>query len=322
MKRFNILIGALFLLVCTDTQAQIAQQYTMYTQNHYLINPAAAGNKDFLDVSLGFRRQWAGVSDAPSSFYATGHTALNQPKTFQRSALYTSGTQGVVQKKRSMGSLKHAVGAQLNSNTNGAFKRNQAMFTYALHLPVTRKMNLSFGVSAGLNNYGFDESKVTVLDINDPTYNAYADGENANKFNVNAGTYLYADKFFVGYSASNIIQNDLDIATSNSTATLNMQHNVMGGYRYPLTNDFELNTNVLAKIREANPLSYDVNLTLDYKRSLSAGLSYRSEDAVSILLGAQLTPLLKAGYAYDYTTSDIRDQSGGSHELFIGLTIF
>lgn len=322
MRKIAVLIS-LFLVSSLAATSQILQQYTLYNQNHYLINPAAAGNSEHLEAAIGFRQQWAGVSNAPRSFYAIGHTVLNQPKVFEKSAIPTSNTSQ--NKVSSKPGLRHALGATINSAENGAFQRSEVLLTYSLHLPITREISWSFGLTGGLSNYGFNESKAKVLIDNDPTYNAYVNGENSNKLNMNAGTYLYSDKFFVGYSANQILQNQLDFAEAtlgSESARLEMQHYIIGGYHFDLSNDFRVTPNALLKQLGANPLSFDINTTVTYKESISAGLSYRSEDAVSVLLGMKFNHIIKAAYAYDFTTSTIKDQSSGSHELFIGLTLF
>ena len=51
MKKRYILL-AFTLLVTVVVQSQTVQQYTMYNQNHYLINPAAAGNENFADIPV------------------------------------------------------------------------------------------------------------------------------------------------------------------------------------------------------------------------------------------------------------------------------
>ena len=50
------------------------------------------------------------------------------------------------------------------------------------------------------------------------------------------------------------------------------------------------------------------------------GLSYRLNDALAILAGAQVGPL-KFGYSYDFTLSDIGEYSAGYHEVFIEFQI-
>jgi len=303
----------------------------MWNQNHYLVNPAAAGNQIYLDAAMGFRRQWAGIKEAPRTFYATAHTVLNRPKTHERSALRISATNrnGVYKSKRKIGRpmLKHALGASLNSSEFGAFERNEGMLTYALHLPVYKDISLAFGLSGGFNTYAFDQTKATVIVENDPLYDAYVNGQNENQFNVNAGTYLYSDQFFFGYSANQLLQNDIEVAdvqatTNGGVNNQDIHHFIMGGYHFDLTNDFRLTPNVLLKMLTPNPLSYDINATLTYKQFIYGGLTYRSEDAISLMGGFQINHLLRMGYSYDYTTSELSQRASGSHEIFIGLTLF
>jgi type IX secretion system PorP/SprF family membrane protein len=323
MKKLGILIG--ILLLGGIAHAQTVAQYTQWNQNHYLVNPAAAGNQNHFDVATGFRKQWSGIKDAPQSFYATGHTVLNRPKSFENSAIRISESSSSNDKKSNSPMLKHAAGAKVNSSQFGAFEKVEAMLTYALHLPVTKTINLSFGLSAGLNNYSFNSSEAQVLREGDPVYDAYVVGENSNKLNVNSGTYLYSDKFFVGYAAHQLLQNNLEIAdieTNTEEASLELHHFIMGGYNFDLTNDFRLTPSVLIKKLNPNPVSVDVNATLTYKQAMYVGLGYRNAESISAMVGYQVNHFLRAGYAYDFLTSDLNQRAGGSHEIFIGLTLF
>jgi len=323
MKNSILTIG--FILISGTVFGQIISQYTLWNQNHYLINPAAAGNKDYADVAIGFRQQWAGVSNAPQSYYATGHTVLNRPKSFQKSALYTSRTASPTKLRGRRAYVKHALGGTLNSGENGAFKKTQALLTYAIHLPIKSGFYLSFGVSGGLSNFGFNESKANVLYENDPTYDSYAASSNTNLFNADAGTYIYNDKFFVGYSAKQMLKNQLklaDITAGNDPTSLDIEHIISGGYHFDLSNDFRLTPNVLMRQSGNFPTSFEINGTISYRQSMNVGLTYRSQDAIAANFGFQFNHLFKAGYSFDYTLSEIKEQSSGSHEIFIGLTLF
>ena len=323
MKKLGILIGV--LLLGGVTYAQTIEQYTQWNQNHYLVNPAAAGNQNYFAVATGFRKQWSGIKDAPQTFYATGHTVLNRPMSFNNSAIRISESASTQEKKATAPKLKHAAGAKVNTSQFGAFEKVEAMLTYALHLPVTETINLSFGISAGLNNYSFNSAEAQVLREGDPVYDAYVAGENSNKLNVNSGTYLYSDKFFVGYAAHQLLQNNLEIAdieTNAEEAKLKIHHYVMGGYNFDLTNDFRLTPSVLIKNVSPSPVTVDVNATLTYKQAMYVGLGYRNAESISAMAGFQFNHFLKAGYAYDFLTTDLNQRAGGRHELFIGLTLF
>ena len=50
------------------------------------------------------------------------------------------------------------------------------------------------------------------------------------------------------------------------------------------------------------------------------GVSYRYQDAVSGLLGFNVTPDLRLGYAYDFNTSNLNDFNDGSHEFVLLYT--
>mgnify|MGYP003885541637 FL=1 len=50
---------------------------------------------------------------------------------------------------------------------------------------------------------------------------------------------------------------------------------------------------------------------------LEVGMGYRLDDAVSALVNFRVTPDLRIGYAYDYTTTNLGSYNSGSHEIFI-----
>jgi type IX secretion system PorP/SprF family membrane protein len=310
------------LLLAEAAQSQTVQQYTMYNQNHYLINPAAAGNENFADIRSGYRQQWSGSKDAPSTYYLSGHTVLNRPKNHERSAMRISETWRKPA-RRSM--VKHAVGGLVNVSTFGAFNGLDASGSYALHLPINREVHISFGVSAGINSFSFDERKATVLYSNDPIYDTYATSDRSTKFNANTGVYIYSDKFFAGYSAQQLIRNEIGLSNIKLVTggeRFDLHHMLLGGYNFDLTNDTRLTPSVLLKQVGYNILIYDVNTFVTYKQFLSLGAGYRSTGAVSAMFSLQINNLIKIGYSYDYITSDIREVSNGGNELFIGIIIY
>jgi len=48
------------------------------------------------------------------------------------------------------------------------------------------------------------------------------------------------------------------------------------------------------------------------------GASYRSNDAIVAILEYQVSKKLRVGYSYDFTTSELKNYSTGSHEIIIG----
>ena len=68
-------------LAAGAAQAQQKPQYTQYTLNNYLLNPAITGIEDYADLKLGTRHQWSGLEGAPESYYATLHMPVNKDMT-------------------------------------------------------------------------------------------------------------------------------------------------------------------------------------------------------------------------------------------------
>ena len=317
------LVISIILVTGAGLKAQTIQQFTMYNLNHYMVNPAAAGNENYADIRMGYRKQWTGIDVAPSTYYVSGHTVLNRPKNYLTSAVRMSNSWG--QRSRGKPMIKHAVGGFINSGEFGAFNRLEGVGTYALHLPLIRDISISMGLSAGFKSFSFDESKGVGLYTGDPVFDAYATSSNSNKFNMNTGVYAYSDKFYIGYSAKQIIRSKIRVSNleiETGSERFEIYHYAMAGYHFDITNEIRLSPGFLLKKVGNNQLSYDINALLTYKQFLSAGVAYRSQDAVSVMFSYQINGLLKIGYSYDYNISEIRSVSNGSNELFIGVSIY
>ena len=63
-------------------------------------------------------------------------------------------------------------------------------------------------------------------------------------------------------------------------------------------------------------LTVDLSLTAELRGKIFAGLGYRNQDALSLMMGYQIMPDLRACYSYDITTSPLAAYSSGSHEVF------
>jgi len=58
---------------------------------------------------------------------------------------------------------------------------------------------------------------------------------------------------------------------------------------------------------------------VEWKNSAWAGLSYRTGDAASLLIGYTYKNSLSFGYSYDFTTSNISQYSTGTHEILFSV---
>jgi len=67
------------------------------------------------------------------------------------------------------------------------------------------------------------------------------------------------------------------------------------------------------------PVQADINCNFLYKERVWFGAGYRSGDAIVAMVEYQITPQLRIGYAYDMSTSRLRNYTSGSHEVMLGL---
>jgi hypothetical protein len=122
------------------------------------------------------RWQWLGFDDSPRTAYLSGTFVLGQRNKVRYNPAFRTSSGPVKSPEVNTGKLKHALGGQLVADQYGAFRKTNFSGTYALHLPVSKNFNMSFGAKVGLSNNTFLQEKAVVLNPNDP-YSAYAGGD-------------------------------------------------------------------------------------------------------------------------------------------------
>ena len=228
------------------------------------------------------------------------------------------------------GKLKHTFGGQLLADQYGAFRKFSFSGTYAIHMPITKKINLSFGVKAGLSNNSFLADQAQVLNIMAPDQNQYIDPtydnfvqNQSNKYimDVGAGLYLYSKNLFFGFAAEQLTRDMVEFGQGTANFDPQLHYSILGGYKIPINNNFTLTPGFLIKYMTPAPVSIDANIQLEYKNWLWMTLGYRHTDAVIAMVGMNISKRFKFGYSYDFSISRFNSYSSGGHELTLGLMI-
>jgi type IX secretion system PorP/SprF family membrane protein len=297
-------------------------------RNQYTINPAAAGVYDFLDVTMSGRWQWVGFGDEPRTAYLSVTSPLSKPKVRYNPALRISD--GPIRNPEiNTGKLKHAWGGQLIADQYGAFRKMQVAGSYALHMPVSRNYNLSFGVRLGLSNNSFLADKAKVLNVIDPSLN-YTDitysnfsSNQSSKYIMDLGTglYLYSNKSFFGISADQLTKNYVQFGSGTANFDNRYHFTATAGYKINLNQNLTVMPSLLLKFMSPAPVSVDGSVQLEYKEWLWAGVSYRHKDALVGMVGLNISRKFKFGYSYDYSISRYTNYSSGGHEIVLGLML-
>lgn len=319
----KVILLSIIIGLSLRIEAQQLSQLSQYLQNSYIINPAAAGVSNEVDLNLSFRQQWVGFDNAPQTYYFSGHSIVGNTGGSARynPSLRTGRSSGVVKKPTvSTGKLKHAVGGNIISDEYGAFKKFSFNGSYAIHVPISTGINISAGIGLGMTNFRFLPDRVDLLDDNDNTYNAFlGNSQKKNYFDMNMGIWLYSNDFYFGYSNAQVMRNEITFGDPTASR-LNVHHYITGGYRININPEFAITPNFLVKYMNPAPVALDLNLKMEYNDLLWGGFSYRHKDAIVGLIGVMFNNF-KIGYSYDYTISHLRKFNSGGHEIIVGYKI-
>ena len=332
MKR--ILIILICAMHAVSIMAQQRPHYTQYILNNYILNPAISGIENYTDIKLSARDQRVGLDGAPQTFYMTIHGPLGK-KDYR-----TSATSYSVPGENPRGKYywenytaaepHHGVGFSMINDKTGSYNRFTAYGTYAYHLGLSPTTNLAAGFSAGITMVSIDKSKNDFGngDPSDPATGAAISGElNKMRPDIGAGLWLYSRDYFIGISAQQIVPQKLsfvDDAAIIEKGRLIPHVFITGGYRFLLNDDINAIPSLMFKYINGssnNNFQVETNIKFQYRDLLWIGGSYRHQDGFAAMAGLNVGNTFNIGYAYDYTTTNLKTVSRGTHELVIGFLL-
>lgn len=286
MKRIKLFLGILILLSTSTMFGQQDPQYTQYMYNMVVINPAYAGSRGVPTVGILGRTQWVGVDGAPN----TGTLSISSP-------------------------IGDAMGLGLSIiyDEIGPAKETNIFADYSYTIFTGEESRLAFGLKGGVSL--LDVSYLDMIDpgdpLNEPIHQASP--------NFGAGVYYYTNKYYIGFSAPNFLETRHLEGDGNyvSTASEKMHYFLTAGYVFDLGENIKLKPSTMIKATGGSPISVDLSANVLFNDVVEAGLSYRFDDSISAMIGFQVSPDFRIGYAYDYTISDYGVDNSGSHEIIL-----
>jgi type IX secretion system PorP/SprF family membrane protein len=293
------LIKTLLLMVIgtcglfNTTFAQYDAMFTQYMNNEMFINPAYAGSKEALSMTLLHRQQWVGFAGRP----ITTTFSVNAP-------VYHN---------------KMGLGLSFLNEKIGVLNHNLIYASYAYRIKTGKKGFLSFGLMGGIHLQSNKLSEVSTTDVNDPEF--AVDTRNIATPNFGFGIYYYTGKFFAGLSIPRMIDDNLTLDNAGTV----LRHLVVSpkkfhyyltvGRAFTVSPNFMIKPMVLIKAVSNAPVEFDIDLSTLIHQRIWLGAAYRSNADISAMAGIQITPQFLLSYAYDYPITEIRKYSLGSHEI-------
>jgi len=292
----NIFKIAILLAVSTfSANAQQDPMVTQYMFNGLYLNPAYAGSHEYWSSTISYRTQWVGAEfeGAPQ----TAILAVDGPINGQNMGLGFIATHDRI----------------------GVTNTSTFMANYAYQLKFKGKSKLAFGINAGVSQFSSGLTDVRIWDEQDQVY---ANNLNKTLPRIGAGMYYFSERHYVGLSVPTLLsyEDGNSFSMDLSEASFLRRHYLLtGGVVFKVSENVKFKPSALLKYVNNAPLEADINFSVVFKDAFWIGASYRTQDAVSVILEYQSNSYFRIGYAYDITVSGLRSYQNGSHEIMIGI---
>jgi type IX secretion system PorP/SprF family membrane protein len=265
-----------------------------YMFNTLTYNPGVAGTSGMICATAINRQQWLGFTGAPST------TVFN------------------ISAPVSPFRIKSGVGLLVESDNIGFDKDINISGTYS-YLLDAGPGTLGIGLSLGMLNKTLSPAwQIPSGDNHTPASGDPLIPENKESFvafDAGLGLYYRADRYYAGFSVTHI--NQPKIRFTKGSPYISRHYYLTAGYILPLPNpSLELLPSIFA-FSDGKTIQLNATTLIRYNKKVWGGVSYRSGDALIGMIGFELFNGIRLGYAYDFTLSDIRKSSSGSHEFLV-----
>lgn len=276
-------------------KAQQDPMFTQYFSNQLLVNPAYAGSRDGVSIVGLHRHQWTGFAGAP----VTQTLGLHAP----------------------IGNGKSSFGGIFLHDKIGITERFavNAAYAYRIDFGVAR---LAFGLHGQVRLRQMRWDRANPLEQSDASIQFTRSQMVLPNFG--AGIYFDTERFFLGFAAPHLLENELAFAQpvpGQDLSQLRRHFFLSGGLIVPLTDAVKLRPMFLGKYVSDAPMEFDLSLGALIKERLLLGATYRTNASADLFAQFQITELLRLGYAYDFSLTRLQVVNSGSHEIMVGFDL-
>lgn len=307
--RMKKILFCLFATLTVSTQLWAQDpEFTQFYANPLYLNPAFAGTARCPRLVMNYRNQWPSLT---GSFVTTSASYDQHVETIQ-------GGLGLIVMNDA------AAQSTLRTTTFSGI--------YSYQQPINKNFSIKAGFQATYFQKSLDWSKLTFGDMIDPRKGFIYEtqdvprGGNVKNVDFSAGLLGFSEKFYAGVAVHHL--NEPNESLIVGTSRLPMKFTAHAGAVIPIQKkrrdaDANISPNVLYR-RQGEFQQLNLGMYVNkgpivagvWFRGLLFGETYR--DAFIATLGVQ-TDVIRIGYSYDVTISELTPATGGSHE--VSLTI-
>jgi type IX secretion system PorP/SprF family membrane protein len=297
----RVIITIALGLLTLFAKAQQEPGYSMYFFNPMHFNPGYAGSREVFSGTLVHRSQWVRMPGSPNSQSLNIHSRLPDSRIGLGLGAYNDGI--------------------------GPLKNTGVGLTFAYHIPMNDRVQLSFGITGSMSDVRVDFDRLSFEDQADPSFINNSEAHWVP--DAAAGLYLYSTRFFAGLSATHLIESRLHLtdAAGADLAKFWRQYYATGGVVLPIGANVNFRPSALVRFVPSAPVTSEVDAAFIFRERLFLGAGYRFGKRIdfsgmdNVLIGTvefEITSFLRAGYAYDFYLNQDGTYNSGTHELMIG----
>ncbi|TFH35581.1 MAG: type IX secretion system membrane protein PorP/SprF [Bacteroidia bacterium] len=288
---FSILLSMGLLTALYSQSDPVSSQYMF---NHLLYNPGSAGSSGMICATAMTRQQWVGLKGAPSSTVFHVNAAVRPLK------------------------INSGIGLTIINDKAGFDTDNSLMFSYS-YIAKLGQGKLGIGVNLGMLNKAIDPTwNIPSGDRFVPPSGDPLIPENKESyiaFDMGLGLFYSTQDYYAGLSVTHLTEPS--IKYTKGTPYVARQYYATAGYTVRLPNpSLELIPSLFV-FSDGKIFQPTVTALVRYNKKVWGGVSYRTGDALSGIIGVELYNGLRIGYSYDFPMSDIKMSTSGSHEFVV-----
>lgn len=291
--------AAAFACVLFASGAAFAQQdpqFTQYMHSGTFYNPAFAGKELGVHFSALHRSQWQGYTTS----LGTGGAPTTQ----------------LIMAQGRLKSKNIGYGLTVVNDQIGAASNLEINLQGSYHKKIKRSQ-LSFGGYVGMSSSSLDYGELVLINPEPGLPQSGTESQLALDFG--AGVILDRGGFYAGLSARHLNQPSFDFGDGSYANRLQMHNYLLLGYRLRPIGQLRIEPSILLKSIGGHTFSYDVSVIATLQNRINAGVAYRGEESVSLILGYSLLKdnSLKLGYAFDLVVGGLEAKAPTSHEILL-----
>ena len=265
-----------------------------YWVNPQYINPATIYDKYVAVFSMAARNQWFGFPGAPTTYFASGSTYLEN-----------------FHAQLGMIVVQDQIGYTSSTNVG---------MTYGYAIALQRNWQIHLGVGLNYLSLNYDRQKVNLSDENDP--DVYDKLKVESNVNADIGVEVTNKIFKIGASSQNIF------SLFSNVNMLQPNTNFLYGRYREMSNDMINMGYGICGIQYSNMLQAEFNVTSYFKMPDRSGLNenpdkfnigmfYRTGREAGAIFGFDISEAIHVSYSYDYHFGGISRSSYGTNELML-----